>query len=367
MCAGTDGGVFESFLERLYKAVKKVDPQALVTYVNFPTTEYLDLPFIDFVSFNVYLETREKLEGYLARLQNLAGEKPLVMAEIGLDSMRNGPEAQASTLEWQIRSTFATGCSGIFVFSWTDEWHRGGFDIDDWGFGLTDRNRNPKPSLASVSRAYVQVPFPADLNWPSISVVICTYNGHRTIRDCLEGLKKVDYPNFEVIVVNDGSTDGTEIIAKEYGFKVISIPNGGLSNARNVGMRAANGEIIAYTDDDAVPDPHWLTYLAATFLTTDHVGVGGPNIPPVDDGAKAECVANSPGDQFTYFLPTSRQNTFRAATWLSEKPLWRRSAVSTLSSGSPETTSIFAGGLSTADGHSVLIRLQWCGIIAAIP
>ena len=129
------GGAFESFLERLYKAVKEVDPEALVTYVNFPTTEYLELPFIDFVSFNVYLETREKLEGYLARLQNLAGEKPLVMAEIGLDSMRNGQDAQASTLEWQIRSTFATGCSGIFVFSWTDEWHRGGFDIEDWGSG----------------------------------------------------------------------------------------------------------------------------------------------------------------------------------------------------------------------------------------
>src|SRR5208337_2332649 len=285
----------EAFLERLYKAVKEVDPEALVTYVNFPTTEYLELPFIDFVSFNVYLETREKLEGYLARLQNLAGEKPLVMAEIGLDSMRNGQDTQASTLEWQIRSTFATGCSGIFVFAWTDEWHRGGFDIDDWGFGLTDRGRNPKPSLARVSKAYAQVPFPADLNWPAISVVVCTYNGHRTIRDCLEGLKKVDYPNFEVIVVNDGSTDGTETIANEYGFKVISIPNGGLSNARNVGMRTANGEIIAYTDDDAVPDPHWLTYLAATFLTTDHVGVGGPNIPPVDDDAKAECVANSPG------------------------------------------------------------------------
>ena len=55
----------ESFLERLYKAVKEVDPEALVTYVNFPTTEYLELPFVDFVSFNVYLETREKLEGYL--------------------------------------------------------------------------------------------------------------------------------------------------------------------------------------------------------------------------------------------------------------------------------------------------------------
>ena len=285
----------ESFLERLYKVVKEVDPEALVTYVNFPTTEYLELPFVDFVSFNVYLETKEKLEGYLARLQNLAGEKPLVMAEIGLDSMRNGQDAQASTLEWQIRSTFAAGGAGIFVFSWTDEWHRGGFDIDDWGFGLTDRNRSPKLSLASVSKAFAQIPFPADLDWPSISVLVCTYNGKRTIRDCLEGLRKVDYPNFEVIVVNDGSTDGTELIAKEYGFRVISIPNGGLSNARNVGMRAAKGEIVAYIDDDAVPDPQWLTYLAATFLSTDHVGVGGPNIPPADDGPVAECVANAPG------------------------------------------------------------------------
>jgi GT2 family glycosyltransferase len=285
----------EAFLERLYKAVKDVDPHVLVTYVNFPTTEYLELPFLDFVSFNVYLETKEKLEGYLWRLQNLAGDRPLVMAELGLDSMRNGEEKQASTLEWQIRSTFATGSAGIFVFSWTDEWHRGGFDIEDWGFGLTDRNRNPKQSLASVGKAYAQIPFPADLNWPSISVVVCTYNGKRTIRDCLEGLKRVDYPNFEVIVVNDGSTDGTEVIAKEYGFRVISIPNGGLSNARNVGMRASKGEIVAYIDDDAIPDPQWLTYLAVTFQTTNHAGVGGPNIPPIDDGPIAECVANAPG------------------------------------------------------------------------
>src|SRR5207247_2347786 len=41
--------------------------------------------------------------------------------------------------------------------------------------------------------------------------------------------------------------------------------------------------------------PHWLTYLAATFLSTDHVGVGGPNIPPDGDGPIAECIANAPG------------------------------------------------------------------------
>ena len=285
----------EAFLERLYQAVKEEDPEALVTYVNFPTTEYLHLPFVDFVSFNVYLETREKLEGYLARLQTLAGERPLVMAEVGLDSMRNGEEKQASTLAWQIRSTFAAGCAGIFVFAWTDEWHRGGFDIEDWGFGLTDRDRQPKQSLGMIRKAYSEVPFAPDLPWPSISVVVCSYNGARTIRDCLQGLRKLDYPNYEVIVVNDGSRDRTESIAKEFGFQIITTENRGLSSARNTGMRAAKGEIVAYIDDDAIPDPHWLTYLAASYLRSNHMGIGGPNLPPRDDGAVADCVANSPG------------------------------------------------------------------------
>ncbi|MCK8600743.1 glycosyltransferase [Desulfoferrobacter suflitae] len=285
----------EAYLERLYHAAKAEDPEALVTYVNFPTTEYLQLPFVDFLSFNVYLETQEKLDGYLARLQNLAGDRPLVMAEVGLDSMRNGEQAQASMLDWQIRSTFAAGCAGVFVFSWTDEWYRGGFDIDDWGFGITDRNRRPKESIAAVRKAFCDVPFPPDLSWPSISVVVCTYNGKRTIRDCLEGLRRLEYPNFEVIVVNDGSTDGTGAVAEEYGFKVITTENRGLSSARNTGMREAGGEIVAYIDDDARPDPHWLTYLAASFLRSDHVGIGGPNLPPPGDGPIAECVANSPG------------------------------------------------------------------------
>ena len=57
----------ERFIGRLCAAVKSEDPSALVTYVNFPTTEYLDLPFLDFVAFNVYLETKDQLSSYLAR------------------------------------------------------------------------------------------------------------------------------------------------------------------------------------------------------------------------------------------------------------------------------------------------------------
>jgi GT2 family glycosyltransferase len=285
----------ERFVRRLYDAVKSQDPAALVTYVNFPTTEYLHLPFLDFACFNVYLESRDRFEAYLARLQNLAGERPLVMAEIGLDSRRQGEAAQAQSIDWQVRTAFAEGCAGAFVFAWTDEWHRGGFEVEDWDFGLTTRGRDPKPALAAVREAYAQAPFPEDAPWPRVSVVVCSYNGARTLRDTLEGLARLQYPNFEVIVVNDGSTDATPALAAEYDVRLISTENCGLSSARNTGWQAASGEIVAYIDDDAYPDPHWLHYIAYRFVTGDWVGVGGPEKAPPGDGAISECVANAPG------------------------------------------------------------------------
>jgi O-antigen biosynthesis protein len=285
----------ERFVERLCSAAKAADPAALVTYVNYPTTEYLDLPFLDLVTFNVYLERRDLLEAYLARLHNLAGDRPLVMAEVGLDSRRHGEELQAHVIDWQVRATFSSGCAGLFVFSWTDEWHRGGYEIEDWDFGLTRRDRRPKPALVRVRDALGEVPVAEDGEWPRISVVVCTYNGASTIRGCLEGLRRLQYPNLEVIVVNDGSRDATPAIVREYGVRMITTENRGLSSARNTGWRAASGELVAYLDDDAWPDPHWLHYLAEAFRTTAHVAVGGPNVPPPDETPIARCVANAPG------------------------------------------------------------------------
>lgn len=285
----------ERFLRRLYLAVKGEASDTLVTYVNYPGTEYLRLSFMDFCCFNVYLERREQLEPYLAELQNQAGDRPLVMAEIGLDSCRNGEIRQAEVLDWQIRTVFEAGCAGTFVFSWTDEWYRGGHEIEDWDFGLTRRGRQPKPALAAVQSAFGEVPFPRDVTWPRISVVVCTFNGARTIQETLDGLQKLEYTNYEVIVVDDGSTDDTLQIAAKYPVRIISTANRGLSAARNTGMKAATGSIVAYIDDDAWPDPHWLQYLAWTFLSTPYAAVGGPNIPPPDDGPIAECVAHAPG------------------------------------------------------------------------
>jgi GT2 family glycosyltransferase len=296
----------ERYLERIYGLVKEEDPQGLVTYVNYPSTEYLQLPFLDLVCFNVYLEDEHRLKSYLPRLQNIAGDRPLIMSEVGLDSIRNGKDKQAQVLDWQIRVAFSTGCAGVFIFSWTDEWYRGGADIDDWAFGITDKNRHPKPALKSVRDAFRDVPFPSGFPQPSVSVVVSSHNGASTIRDCCEGLLKLEYSNYEAIVVDDGSTDRTADIASEYGFQVIRSKHAGLSNARNIGLQAATGEIVAYIDDDAYPDPHWLNYLVATFLSTQYAGIGGPNLSPTNDGSFAQCVDQSPGNP-THVLLTDEE------------------------------------------------------------
>src|SRR5687768_10813463 len=69
----------ERFLSELFVDAKAIAPDTLFTYVNYPPTEYLNLPFIDLVAFNVYLHRERELRAYLARLQNIAGHKPLLV------------------------------------------------------------------------------------------------------------------------------------------------------------------------------------------------------------------------------------------------------------------------------------------------
>src|SRR5262249_56151532 len=111
---------------------------------------YVELGFLDGEYVNVYLESAERLRAYLARLQNIAGDRPLIMSEVGFDALRNSEIRQAVVLDWQVRAVFASGCAGVFVFSWTDEWHPAGAEVDDWKFGVTRRDRTPQPALSRL-------------------------------------------------------------------------------------------------------------------------------------------------------------------------------------------------------------------------
>jgi glycosyltransferase involved in cell wall biosynthesis len=287
----------EERLRILYDTVKEEAPESIVTYVNHPPTEYLTLPFLDVVSYNVYLNRERDFRAYLARLQCLAGDRPLLLSELGLDSREFGEDEQARYLDWQLRAVFEKGLCGAAVYAWTDEWTIFESDITGWAFGLTTADRTPKLALSTVRDVYTSSLYKLRKSpWPKVSVVVAAYNGGAPLNDCLCWLSRLNYSNYEVIVVNDGSTDQTAEIIRQHGARGIHVPNGGLSRARNLGIEAASGDIIAFTDSDAHPDQDWLYYLVCALEEQQAAAVGGPNIAPNGDGFVAACVDCSPGN-----------------------------------------------------------------------
>jgi GT2 family glycosyltransferase len=96
---------------------------------------------------------------------------------------------------------------------------------------------------------------------PFLSVVVCSYNGADRLGPCFDALASQQVP-VDVLVVDDGSTDGTEALAKSYGFSVLRHPvNQGISAARNSGLQNAGSTIVAYCDDDCTPPPNWTQQL----------------------------------------------------------------------------------------------------------
>ncbi|MBL8901509.1 MAG: glycosyltransferase [Planctomycetes bacterium] len=299
--------VIAGFLRRLYAIAKRLDPEALVTYANYPSTEFLELDFVDFHMMNLYLLEPRALSGYLDRMFLLAKGKPVVLGEVGEDSLRGGEEHQAALLDWTLPLALDKGLAGTCVFAWTDEWVVDRTPIVDWSFGLVDRERRPKRALEVVSRRYAQSPLARRVApWPRVSVVVCNYNGGETLAETLDSLLALDYSDYEVIYVDDGSTDESLAIARRYEprIRILAQENRGLGTARNVGAEAATGAtgaIVAYIDSDAYADPEWLRYLVIALDTTGSAAAGGPNLTPPSDGTMAQLIAACPGNP-TYVL-----------------------------------------------------------------
>ena len=287
----------ERFLKDLSDVVHEESPGALVTYVNHPPTEHLHLPFLDVVSYNVYLERESDFRKYLARLQSLAGDRPVFLAELGLDAGSHGTDEQQRVLRWQLQAVFEKALCGAAVYSWTDEWSIFSQDIEGWSFGLTDADRRPRPALKTVQEIYTSDLYSLrDRQWPRVSIIVASYNGGRTLDECLRSLMRLSYPDYEIIVIDDGSTDDTPQIVTRFNVRTIRTENRGLSAARNLGIESSIGEIVAFIDSDAYADPDWLFHLVTTLVDQGASGVGGPNLSPLEDGFVAACVDFAPGN-----------------------------------------------------------------------
>lgn len=128
----------------------------------------------------------------------------------------------------------------------------------------------------------------------AFSVIVPTYNRLQSLKKTLESLFRQDHPEYEIIVVNDGGTDGTaeyiEGLAREGRIGAITHPNAGLAATRRRGLTVARGEFVAFTDDDCVVPPDWLSRYDQAFRRTGAAGIGGAT--ETGDRANAYALVN---------------------------------------------------------------------------
>jgi glycosyltransferase involved in cell wall biosynthesis len=283
------------FISELHDIGKQLDPEGFFTYCNYPSTEYLDLSFLDVISFNVYLHREPDFRRYLTHLMAITGDRPLVLSETGMDTIREGEQHQAELLQWQSRAAFELGLSGLVVFAFTDEWFRGGSEILDWSFGITSRERVPKAAFAPLQSIFRGSLPPPLTNSPSATVIVPAYNSAAHIGRCLSALKQLNYSDYEIIVIDDGSTDATAAIAEAAGVRTIRLAHSGLAAARNAGIEAARGQLVAFIDADAEAERDWLYHLAEAQIRRSAPAAGGQSFAPEPASRSAAVIGQAPG------------------------------------------------------------------------
>jgi cellulose synthase/poly-beta-1,6-N-acetylglucosamine synthase-like glycosyltransferase len=119
-----------------------------------------------------------------------------------------------------------------------------------------------------------------DAGLPSCSIVIPTAHRPGELDRCLEAIELQDYPNRTVIVVDNSEGDPeTERIARKWGARYVTEQKRGVGRARNRGALVSSDDIIAYLDDDSIPEPGWLSAVAREFADPKVMGVGGKTVP----------------------------------------------------------------------------------------
>jgi len=298
-------------LERLIDLGHAMDPGALFAYANSTETENILPQNQDFVAFNYSPGSTDSIAPMLAKLQNLAEDRPLLLSAIGVDSRVHGEAGQAGLLRTCLEESAAAGVAGVILFAWSDFSRVKGIADEACDFGLTRRDRSEKPAFETVREEWAarQGPgdFPVPGERPRVSVIVCTARGSATLVACLDSLVALDYPDFEVILVNDGEDVRVAEIAATY-EQVVHLPvdHAGLGAARNTGAAAASGAILVYTDDDCIAEPDWLNWIVRLFSEESVGCAGGPNIAPRPESPTRAIVTAAPGAAVQVLLSQTR-------------------------------------------------------------
>ena len=305
-------------LEELILFSKELCPNLPVAYANFPTTEYLEPRNADFTAFNVYLEDPDKYRDYLRRLHNIAGDRPLLLTEFGFQTFSKTGETpsdpeleskQVDILQWAYRISQEENTAGFTLYAWSDLWFNGGKEITDWSFGLNRRDGSPKPALQALFEGD-KLSCEQETPPPLITIAICTRNGSERLRSNLPTFETIADSNFELLIVDDGSTDSTKKTVEAFIQKtslpcrLLSQEPSGLSVARNHAAREGKGEFIVYIDDDARHQPQWISAIREAFARNPKAAAaGGPNLAPTpisrQNAIVTACLGNASHILFT--------------------------------------------------------------------
>lgn len=243
-------------LDTLVRAIRESDGRALVAFKH-----RADAPTVVLADEDLIYVTLEKiapadLGSAMLALHNLAGAHPLVI-EFG---------EELPGQEELVAHAFGLGAAGVVAPAMRPAASPGWLNVRMLSAG----ELLPFATLDGSS-----TPLPAAT--PMVSVVVCARDDDRTIAECLESIGRLQYPNYELIVVDEGSRDrSSEIAAVSSGARLIRASCAGFGAARNAAVRAARGELIAFTRADCVVDPDWLTLAVHAMLDCGLDGCCGP-------------------------------------------------------------------------------------------
>lgn len=247
-------------------------------------------PGCDLLSIVVGTECGATFEHDLVRLQLARPARPVVVTDLNPPSTGYSIAVQAGQLADRLHALDRTGCAGATVGCWVEDTPEsaGSSAARSDSLVTADRTLTPLGRCVEVwARRDVK-----DLRsvWPRVTALVTTHNSESTVEQCLSALELSDYPDLEVIVCDEGSTDRTAALAARYPFELRQTAGSDVSG-RSLGPTAGSGDIVAFVDADVICHRSWPWFVALAFDSSDRLAVVSDHL--VDAGGEHSVVAQA--------------------------------------------------------------------------